>query len=142
MHHADASVLVPWCTELQPSVVYIDECEKVFAQTKGKKHVSDIAKMKHYIMQHKAAVRHCCFLSASVISQSLLLLSFLGLRLILVGALMTKPNNRMGGPILAAAALARQALFPLCSPLFCLRICFSLGLAGWAVVAGWRFRPV
>jgi hypothetical protein len=31
----------------------------VFAVTKGKKHVSDIAKMKHYIMQHKAAV--CCF---------------------------------------------------------------------------------
>jgi hypothetical protein len=39
--------------ELQPSVIYIDDVDKVWMTSKGKKHVPEIVKMKNYIMQHK-----------------------------------------------------------------------------------------
>lgn len=40
--------------ELQPSVVYIDDVDKVWLASKGKKSVPEIVKMKNNIMQHKA----------------------------------------------------------------------------------------
>ena len=39
--------------ELAPSVIYIDEIDKVWLTSKSKKNASDIVKMKACIMQHK-----------------------------------------------------------------------------------------
>lgn len=39
--------------QLQPSVIYIDDCDKVWMSSKGKKNAADIIKMKNYIMVHK-----------------------------------------------------------------------------------------
>jgi AAA+ superfamily predicted ATPase len=41
--------------DLAPSVIYIDDIDKVFVSAKSKK-TSDIVKMKNFILQHKAAL--------------------------------------------------------------------------------------
>jgi len=43
--------------EMQPSVIYIDDVDKVWAGAKGKKHVTEVVKMKNYIMQHKSGLK-------------------------------------------------------------------------------------
>jgi len=40
--------------ELQPSVIYIDDADLVFQSVKSKKNVSDVAKMKQFVLTHKA----------------------------------------------------------------------------------------
>lgn len=41
-------------SELQPSVIYVDEADKVFQAVKSKKNVPEVVKMKNFILTHKA----------------------------------------------------------------------------------------
>lgn len=46
--------------ELQPSVVHIDECERVFAAVKSKKNVPEVVKLKQFVVAHKAMLSRQC----------------------------------------------------------------------------------
>ena len=41
-------------SELAPSVIYIDDADRVFQTVKSKKNVPEVVKMKSFIMTHKA----------------------------------------------------------------------------------------
>ena len=41
-------------SELQPSIIYIDEVDRVFQSVKSKKNVPEVVKMKNFILTHKS----------------------------------------------------------------------------------------